>query len=226
MHMGGQIPNTPLAETIYEKDTDMESFDSMSTYDDDCLDDISFEEEADVVENSENTLSSFSDSPPPISSLSTSVSESQNVRSDSSISLSQSNGKKMVKYGPMDNDLHALGLITTGEMENHSMGTRLMPHSSSSIHIPPYLNSQPEGQHEHPVSLNLSSKIPEETAIVKSETTDCPAANAVNGVTLNQTGIQPIQSTVKKENPFNVQCFSKEHGKLKLLLYMIAIKHP
>ncbi|XP_077051472.1 sal-like protein 3b [Siphateles boraxobius] len=211
MHMGGQIPNTPSAETIYEKDTDMESFDSMSTYDDDCLDDISFEEEADVVENSENTLSSFSDSPPPISSLSTSVSESQNVRSDSSISLSQSNGKKMVKYGPMDNDLHALGLITTGEMENHSMGTRLMPHSSSSIHIPPYLNSQPEGQHEHPVSLNLSSKIPEETAIVKSETTDCIAANAVNGVTLNQTGIQPIKSTVKKENPFNVQCFSKEH---------------
>ncbi len=52
MHMGGQIPNTPLAETIYEKDTDMESFDSMSTYDDDCLDDISFEE-GDVGENNE-----------------------------------------------------------------------------------------------------------------------------------------------------------------------------
>ncbi|XP_067282677.1 sal-like protein 3b [Pseudorasbora parva] len=208
MHMGGQIPNTPLAETICEKDTDMESFDSLSTYDDDCLDDISFEEEADVVENSENTLSSFSDSPPPISSLSTSVSESQNVGGDSSVILSQSNGKKMVRCGPMDNDLHALGSTTTGEMENHSMGTRLMPHSSSSIHIPPYLNSQPEGQHEHPVSLKLSSKIPEETSIVKSETTDCPP---VNGMTLNQTGIQSIKSTVKRENPFNVQCFSKEH---------------
>ncbi|XP_067268213.1 sal-like protein 3b [Chanodichthys erythropterus] len=211
MHMGGQIPNTPLAETMYEKDTDMESFDSMSTYDDDCLDDISFEEEADVGENNENTLSSFSDSPPPISCLPTSVSESQNVGGDSSVSLSQSNGRKMVRCGPMDNDLNALGSTTTAEMENHSMGTALMPHSSSSIHIPPYPNSQPEGQHEHLVSLNLSSKIPEATAIVKSETTDCPAANAVNGVTLNQTGIQPIKSTVKKENPFNVQCFSKEH---------------
>jgi len=135
----------------------------------------------------------------------------------STLSLSQSNGKKTVKYGPMDDDPHALGLITTGEMENHSMGTRLMPHSSSSIHIPSYFNSQPEGQHEHPVSLNLSSKILEETAMVKSETTDCIAANNVNGVTLNQTGIQPIKSTVKKENPYNVQCFSKEHGKHKLL---------
>lgn len=216
MHMGGQIPNTPLVETIYEKDTDMESFDSMSTYDDDCLDDISFEEEGDVVENSENTLSSFSDSPPPISSLPSSISESQNVGGDLSINLSQSNGKKIVRCEPMDNNLHALH-ASTGEMENHSMGTSLMAHSSSSIHIPPYSNSQPEGQHEHSVSLNLSSKTPEAAAIVKSETTDCPAANAVNGVTLNQTGIQPIKSTVKKENPFNVQCFSKEHGKLNLL---------
>ncbi|NP_001038615.1 sal-like protein 3b [Danio rerio] len=210
MHMGGQIPNTPLAETIYEKDTDMESFDSMSTYDDDCLDDISFEEEGDVVENSENTLSSFSDSPPPISSLPSSISESQNVGGDLSINLSQSNGKKMVRCDPMDNDLHAPH-TSTGEMENHSMGNSLMPHSSSSIHIPTYSNSQPEGQHEHSVSLNLSSKTPEAAAIVKSESTDCPAANAVNGVTLNQTGIQPIKSSVKKENPFNVQCFSKEH---------------
>uniref|UniRef100_A0A8C1ECX3 Sal-like protein 1 n=2 Tax=Cyprinus carpio TaxID=7962 RepID=A0A8C1ECX3_CYPCA len=167
MHMGGQIPNTPLAETIYEKDTDMESFDSMSSYDDDCLDDISFEEEGDVVENNENTLSSFSDSPPPTSSLPTSLSETQNVGGDSSFNFSQSNGKKIV--------------------------------------------SQPEGQHEHSVSLNLSSKVPEATAIVKSEATDCPAENKVNEVTVNQTGFQPINSTVKKENNFNMQCFSKEH---------------
>ncbi|RXN34440.1 sal 3 [Labeo rohita] len=211
MHMGGQIPNTPLAETMYEKDTDMESFDSMSTYDDDGLDDISFEEEGDVVENNENTLSSFSDSPPPISSLPTSVSETQSVGGDSAVSLSQSNGKKMVRCGPMDNDLHALGSTTTGEMENHSMRTSLMPHASSSIHITPYPNSQPEGQHEHLVSLNLSCKVPEAIAIVKSETTDCPAANTVNEVTVNQTGIQPINSTVKKENTFNLQCFSKEN---------------
>uniref|UniRef100_A0A672SSA0 Sal-like protein 3 n=1 Tax=Sinocyclocheilus grahami TaxID=75366 RepID=A0A672SSA0_SINGR len=211
MHMGGQIPNTPLAETIYEKDTDMESFDSMSTYDDDCLDDISFEEEGDVVENNENTLSSFSDSPPPIYSLPTSVSETQSVGEDSSVNLSQSNGKMMVRCGPMHNDLHALGSTTTGEMENHSIKTSLMPHSSSSIHISPYPNSQPEGQHEHLVSLNLSFKVPEATSIVKSETTDCPAANTVNEVTVNQTGIQPINSTFKKENSFNMQFFNKEH---------------
>ncbi|XP_016353082.1 sal-like protein 3 [Sinocyclocheilus anshuiensis] len=211
MHMGGQIPNTPLAETIYERDTDMESFDSMSTYDDDCLDDISFEEEGDVVENNENTLSSFSDSPPPISSLPTSVSETQSVGEDSSVNLSQSNGKMMVRCGPMDNDLHGLGSTTTGEMENHSIKTSLMPHSSSSIHISPYPSSQPEGQHEHLVSLNLSFKVPEATSIVKSETTDCPAANTVNEVTVNQTGIQPITSTFKKENSFNMQFFNKEH---------------
>ncbi|XP_016104130.1 sal-like protein 3 [Sinocyclocheilus grahami] len=211
MHMVGQIPNTPLAETIYEKDTDMESFDSMSTYDDDCLDDISLEEEGDVVEYNENTLSSFSDSPPPISSLPTSLSETQNVGGDSFVNFSQSNGKNMVRCGPMDNDLHALDSTTTGEMENHNMRSSLMPHSSTFIHISPYPNSQPEGQHEHSVSLNLSSKVPEATAIVKSETTDCPAANKVSEVTVNQTGIQPINSTVKKENNFSMQCFSKEH---------------
>ncbi len=216
MHMGGQIPNTPLAETIYEKDTDMESFDSMSTYDDDCLDDISFEE-GDVGENNENTLSSFADSPPPISSLQTSVSETQSIGDDSSVNLSQSNRKTMVRCGPMDNDLHILGSTTTGEIENHSIKTSLMPHSSSSIHISPYPNSQPGGQHEHLVSLNLSFKVPEATSIVKSETTDCPAANTVNEVTVNQTEIQPINSTVKNENPFNMQYFSKEHGKLKLI---------
>ncbi|XP_026080627.1 sal-like protein 3 [Carassius auratus] len=211
MHMVGQIPNTPLAETIYEKDTDMESFDSMSTYDDDCLDNISFEEEGDVVENNENALSSFSDSPPPTSSLPSSLSEIQNVGGDSSLNFSQSNGKKMVRCGPMDNDLHALGSSTTGEMENHCMRSSLMPHSSSFIHISPYPNSQPEGQHEHSFSLNLSSKVPEATAIVKSEATDCPAENKVNEMTVNQTGIQLINSTVKKENNFNMHLFSKEH---------------
>ncbi|XP_051520383.1 sal-like protein 3b [Myxocyprinus asiaticus] len=213
MHMGGQIPNTPLTETIYEKDADMESFDSMSTYDDDCLDDISFEDEGDILENNENTPSSFSDSPPPISSLPTSVSESKNAGGDLSVSHSQLNGKKIARCGPMDNDQHALGSTATGEMENQSMGISLMSQSSSSFHIPPYhTNNQPEVQHEHPVSLNLSSKNPETTLLVKSETSDCPATNLVNGVTLNQTGIQSIKSTVKKENPFNVQSFSKEHG--------------
>ncbi len=125
--------------------------------------------------------------------------------------------KTMVRCGPMDNDLHILGSTTTGEIENHSIKTSLMPHSSSSIHISPYPNSQPGGQHEHLVSLNLSFKVPEATSIVKSETTDCPAANTVNEVTVNQTEIQPINSTVKNENPFNMQYFSKEHGKLKLI---------
>ncbi|TRY88257.1 hypothetical protein DNTS_022637 [Danionella cerebrum] len=216
MHMGGQIPNTPLPETVFEKDTDIESFDSMSTYDDDCLDDISFEEEGDAVENSENTLSSFSDSPPPpFSSLSLIVPESQNAADDPFISPNQSNGKKMIMSESMDNDFHDLGSSSTGEVENLSMGTGLIPHSSSSIHIPPYSSSQPEGQHELPVSLNLSTKIPEATAIVKSETTDCSAANAVNGVTLNQTGIQAIKSTVKKESPFNMQCFTKDHENIQ-----------
>ncbi|XP_051526681.1 sal-like protein 3 [Myxocyprinus asiaticus] len=213
MHMGGQIPNTPLTETIYEKDNDMESFDSMSTYDDDCLDDISFEDEGDLVENSENTLSSFSDSPPPVLSLPASVSDPKNAEGDSSVSLSQSNGKKIARCGPMDNDQNALGSTATGEMENQSMGTSLMPQSSSSFHILPYPKNNPtEGQHEHSVSPNLSSKIPETTSLVKFETSDCPATNVINGVTFNQTGIQSIKSTFKKENPVNVQCFTKEHG--------------
>ncbi|KAI7798943.1 sal-like protein 3b isoform X2 [Triplophysa rosa] len=210
MHMGGQIPNTPLTETIYEKDTDMESFDSMSTYDDDCLDDISFEDEGDVVENSENTLSSFSESLPPIPSLPTFSPEAKKAEGDSSICLSPSNGTKTVRCGPMDNNHHILGRTGTGEMENHNMVTSLMP-PSSSVHIPPYpTNSQPEGTHEDSFSLNLSTKIQEGSARVKSEMLDCPATNLVNGMSLNQTGIQSINSTVKKENPFNVQSFSKE----------------
>lgn len=217
MHMGGQIPNTPLTETVYEKDTDMESFDSMSTYDDDCLDDISFEDEGDVVESCENTLSSFSDSLPPIPSLPTFLPEAKKTESDSSISLSQSNGTKTVRCGPMDNNHHILGRTGTGEMENHNMLTSLMP-PSSSVHIPPFpTNIQPDGTHEDSTSLNLSMKIQEGSARVKSEMLDCPATNLVNGISLNQTGIQSINSTVKKENPFNVQSFSKELGKKKLL---------
>nr|XP_055076235.1 sal-like protein 3b isoform X1 [Misgurnus anguillicaudatus]XP_055076236.1 sal-like protein 3b isoform X1 [Misgurnus anguillicaudatus] len=215
MHMGGQIPNTPLTETVYEKDTDMESFDSMSTYDDDCFDDISFEDEGDVVENSENTLSSFSESPPPISLLPSGVPETKSAEGDSSVCPSQSNEKKMVRCRPMDNDHHAVGRTASGEMENQSMRTSLMPQSSS-IHIPTYpTHIQPEGQHELSTSLNLSSKIVEGSTRGKSETSDSPVTNLVNGVTLNQTGIQSINSTVKKENLFNVQCFSKEHDDLQ-----------
>ncbi|KAA0710228.1 Sal-like protein 3 MSal [Triplophysa tibetana] len=210
MHMGGQIPNTPLTETVSEKDTDMESFDSMSTYDDDCLDDISFEDEGDVVENSENTLSSFSESLLPIPSLPNFLPEAKKTESDSSISLRQSNGTKTVRCGPMDNNHHILVCTGTGEMENHNMLTSLMP-PSSSVHIPPYpTNIQLDGTHEDSTSLNLSTKIQEGSARVKSEMLDCPATNLVNGMSLNQTGIQSINSTVKKENPFNVQSFSRE----------------
>ncbi|KAK2836321.1 hypothetical protein Q7C36_014190 [Tachysurus vachellii] len=191
MHMGGQIPNnlqTFPTDAIHEKSNDLileeRSFDSLNDYDDDGLDDISYEEE-DISENGENPHNTFSDSSSaPMSPLPHDVSDVRTLDSDSTVSLSQLTEHKMVMSAIFDNDPDN-GSPSMGNIENHRT---FVPESTNIIHppTPKPTKLQPEGLQDVPVSLNLTFDKQERAATVKCEMSDSPAPNALNGTVYDQ----------------------------------------
>ncbi|XP_017556100.2 sal-like protein 3b [Pygocentrus nattereri] len=211
MHMGGQIPNNLPAlptDAIQEKEMDLtfdeKSFDNMND-EEDGLDDISCEEEGDILENSETPLNSFSDSSSPLSPVAPAVTELKTSVGESTVSLNHLTGYRSAMSGLLDNIHPANGSPSKGDYENQSP---LMPEAASFIHRPlSPSKGQPEGHHDAPALLNITLHNQEKAATIKCELFDSPASNGVNGAVLDQ-----IKSSVKKENTYNVQCFSKEHG--------------
>ncbi|XP_072531463.1 sal-like protein 3b [Salminus brasiliensis] len=209
MHMGGQIPNnlqTLPTDTLRENENDMpfdeKSFDHMND-EDDGLDDISCDEEGDIMENGENPLNSFSDSSSPLSPLPPVVTEFKTSAGE--LRASHLTGHKSVMGGLLDNDHPASGSPSIGDFEIQSP---LMSESDSFIHRPlTPTKCQPEGHYDGQGSLNNFLHNQEKAATIKCELLDTPGSNGMNGAVLDQ-----IKSSVKKEIAYNVQCLSKEHG--------------
>ncbi|KAF4073766.1 hypothetical protein AMELA_G00247110 [Ameiurus melas] len=189
MHMGGQIPNnlqTLPPDAIQEKNTDLileeKSFDSVNDYDDDGLDDISYEEE-DISENGENPLNTLSDSSSsPISPLPHDVSDVRTSDGDSTVSLNQLSEHKMLMSGIFDTHRDNRS-PSTGDLENHST---FLSESANIIHppTPTQKTCPPEGLHDIPVSLNITFDKQEPSATVKREMSNSP--NAINGAVYDQ----------------------------------------
>ncbi|KAI5616667.1 sal-like protein 3 [Silurus asotus] len=181
MHMGGQIPNNIQnlpTDTIQEKNNDLilgeNNFDSVNDYDDDGLDDISYEDE-DISENSENLLNALSDcSSAPISPLPPDVSDVRTSDGDSTVSLSQLTEHKVVMSGIFDNHPEH-DFPSAGDLENQKT---FLPESANIIHSPTLkpTKSQTEGLHEIPVSINITFNRKEQAATVKCEMSDSPGA--------------------------------------------------
>ncbi|KAK1785491.1 hypothetical protein P4O66_018857 [Electrophorus voltai] len=206
MHMGGQIPNnlqTLPPDTVLEKDSDLtfdeKSFDSINDYEDDSLDDISYEEEGDIAD----PFNSFSDSSSPISPIPPAVYEMNTSTSDSAVSLKHFTGHKSVMSDFLDNDRPTNGSPFVEDLERP-----LMPDSATSIHRPlPPAEPQSECHRNFPALL-FTSDTQEKVATIKCEMSESPVPNIMNGAFLDHMN----KSSVKKESSFNVQYFSKEHG--------------
>uniref|UniRef100_A0AAY5EI69 Sal-like protein 1 n=1 Tax=Electrophorus electricus TaxID=8005 RepID=A0AAY5EI69_ELEEL len=164
MHMGGQIPNTPLPESFQDMDADFsfdeKSVDDMSNYDDELIDEMeqAMEDEADVKDGEADPskpVLSYGDlspgSSPPTSVISSIAAlENQMKMIDSTANMSRAFGLKPSENGGglggeggdvlFANDSSS----AVGDVENQSVGSPALSESSGSMQALSPARSQPE----------------------------------------------------------------------------------
>ncbi|KAM4841101.1 sal-like protein 3 isoform 2-T2 [Thomomys bottae] len=220
MHMGGQIPNTPLPDGFpdamdAELPFDDKSAETLSSYDDD-VDDNSMEEDAelkDTASDSSKPLLSYSGSCPPsppsvISSIA--ALENQMKMIDSVMNCPQLTSLKAVENGSGDSDhLSNDSSSAVGDLESRSAGSPALSSSSSSQALSP-TNSHGEsfrskspglGAQEEPLEIPL-----------KTERPDSPPPGPGSGGALDLTAGPPARLAIKEETPFSLLFLSRERG--------------
>nr|XP_046169257.1 sal-like protein 3 [Oncorhynchus gorbuscha] len=207
MHMGGQIPNTPLPESLQEMDTDLsfdeKSLDAMSNYDDELLDEMeaAMEDEAELKEGEmmmdpSKPLHPYSGMSPghsPPTSVISSIAalENQMKMIDSSVNMSRSFGLKPMQngggFGGENNFFNNDSLYASGDLEGQSVGSPALSESSGSMQPLSPAHSHPESHRsKSPATLNHSSSTAAEgqenngMATVKSEKSDTPSPAPVS----------------------------------------------
>uniref|UniRef100_A0A8C3G6P2 Sal-like protein 1 n=1 Tax=Cyclopterus lumpus TaxID=8103 RepID=A0A8C3G6P2_CYCLU len=162
MHMGGQISNTPIPESLQEMDTDLsfdeKSLDAMSNYDDDLLDEMeqAMEDEPDFKEGEIDPCKPYSPGSSPPTSIISSITamENQMKMIDSTASMTRSFGPNHTQNGISfggENDCFATdSLSALGDAEGQSLGSPAFSESSGSMqHLSP--------AHSHSESLRCKS---------------------------------------------------------------------
>lgn len=238
MHMGGQIPNTPVPESFQEMETDLsfddKSLDAMSNYDDDLLDEMeqAIDDEVDLKEDDEDPLKPYSPgSSPPTSTMSSiAAMENQMKMIDSTANMTRSLGQKSTQngsnFGSENESFTTESLCAVGEAECRSLGSPALSESSGSLqHLSP-AHSQPESQQsKSPATLNINNSsvmMAEEgqennaagLATVKSEKSETPSPlSATEGTgALDLTATQPGRHFIKEESHFNMLFLNRDRG--------------
>ncbi|XP_069894923.1 sal-like protein 3 isoform X2 [Dipodomys merriami] len=221
MHMGGQIPNTPLPDGFQdamdaELPFDDKSAETLSGYDDD-IDDNSMEEDAelkDTASDSSKPLLSFSGSCPPsppsvISSIA--ALENQMKMIDSVMNCPQLAGLKSVENGSGDSDrLSNDSSSGAGDLESRSAGSPALSESESS-QAPSPANSH--GESFRSKSPGLGAQEDPQEIPLKTERPDSPPAGPGNGGALDLTAGPPGRPAIKEETPFGLLFLNRERGK-------------
>ncbi|XP_006897292.1 PREDICTED: sal-like protein 3 [Elephantulus edwardii] len=222
MHMGGQIPNTPLPEGFQEAvdaelPYDEKSADALSNYDDD-MDDNSLEEDPELKDPSVDAtkpLLAFAGSCPPsppsvISSIA--ALENQMKMMDSVMSCPQMTGLKALENGSGDSDrLSNDSSSAAGDLESQSVGSPATSESSSSTQALSPAHSN--GESFRSKSPGLSTQEEPQEVPLKTEKPDSPALAAENGGALDLTATTPGRPVVKEEPPFSLLFLNRERGK-------------
>ncbi|KAF7666335.1 hypothetical protein LDENG_00110950 [Lucifuga dentata] len=237
MHMGGQIPNTPLPES-QEMDTDLsfdeKSLDAMSNYDDDFLDEMeqAMDDDADLKEGEMDPCKPYSPgSSPPISVISSiAAMENQMKMIDSTANMTRSFGQKLLQNGSSfggETDCFTMdSLSAAGDAEGQSLGSPALSESSGSMHHLSPTHSHSENQRSKspaPLNNNSSSAMAAEEgqenntaglAMVKSEKSETPSPlSATEGTgALDLTATQPGRHFIKEESHFNMLFLSRDRG--------------
>lgn len=237
MHMGGQIPNTPVCESLQEMDTDFshdeKSLDAMSSYDDDLLDEMeqALDDEPDLKEMDMDLSKPYSPGSSPPTSIISSIAamENQMKMIDSTANMSRSFGQKLAQNGNSfggDNDCFATdSLSVVGDAEGQSLGSPSLSESSGSMqHLSPAHSHSESQPSKSPATLNnnsstvMAEECMESTAVglamVKSEKSETPSplsASESNGA-LDLTATQPGRHFIKEESHFSMLFLNRDRG--------------
>ncbi|XP_054461853.1 sal-like protein 3b isoform X1 [Anoplopoma fimbria] len=221
MHMVGQIPDSNLVDGLQEMDGDASlnerSFDSLSSNDNDLVDDISIEDdkedEEEEVENMEEVVNPFKpliyecNSPPKSSSIVSSIAalENQMRMIDSTISLNYSFGIKPLTNGFNDNGQHNVKFSLSEKSPENCRSNVSESSCSPRVSVSP-VQSSAEGVAMK--SLAVSSNRPELqeplAASVKRERSESPTSASAAASAQELRGIQASKLCVKEETPYSM----------------------
>ncbi|XP_055272763.1 sal-like protein 3 [Moschus berezovskii] len=233
MHMGGQIPNTPLPEGFQDAmdaalPYDDKAADALSACDDD-MDDNSLEDDAelkDATSDPNKPLLAFSGSCPPsppsvISSIA--ALENQMKMMDSVMSCPQLSALKSLENGSGESDrLSNDSSSAVGDLESRSAGSPALSESSSSLQALSPGNSNSESLPSKSPGLGAQEE-PQETPL-KTEKPDSPSPGPENGGALDLTATHPGRPAVKEEAPFSLLFLSRDRGKCSSTVCRVCAK--
>lgn len=236
MHMGGQIPNTPVPESLQEMETDVsfdeKSLDAMSNYDDDLLDEMeqAMDDEADFKDGDFDPSKPYSPGSSPPTSIISSIAamENQMKMIDSTANITRSFGLKPSQNGCSfagDTDCFTT-FNAVGDAENQSLGSPTLSESSGSMqHLSPAHSHSESQRSKSPATLsnnNSSAMMAEEgqenisagLTTVKSEKSETPSPLSGNEGTgaLDLTATQPGRHFIKEESHFNLLFLNRDRG--------------
>uniref|UniRef100_A0A1A7YY99 Sal-like protein 1 n=1 Tax=Iconisemion striatum TaxID=60296 RepID=A0A1A7YY99_9TELE len=239
MHMGGQIPNTPVPESLQEMETDIsfdeKSLDAMSNYDDDLLDEMeqAMDDEVDLKDGEVDLSKPYSPGSSPPTSIISSIAamENQMKMIDSTANIARAFGQKPAHNGSSfvgETDCFTTDSLTAvGDIESQSLGSPALSESSDSMqHLSPAHSHSESQPSKSPVTLsnnnNCSAMTAEEgqennsagLTTVKSEKSETPSplsATEGNGA-LDLTATQPGRHFIKEESHFNMLFLNRDRG--------------
>uniref|UniRef100_A0A7N8WTD2 Sal-like protein 1 n=1 Tax=Mastacembelus armatus TaxID=205130 RepID=A0A7N8WTD2_9TELE len=204
MHMGGQIPNTPVPENLQEMDTDLsfdeKSLDAMSNYDDDLLDEMeqAIDDEADLKEGEIDPSKPYSPGSSPPTSIISSIAamENQMKMIDSTANMTRSFGQKSTQngsnFGGETDCFTTDSLSGMGDAEGQSLGSPALSESSGSMqHLSPAHSHSESQRSKSPATHNNN--------------------NSSTGA-LDLTATQPSRHFVKEESHFNMLFLNRDRG--------------
>ncbi|XP_032874952.1 sal-like protein 3 isoform X2 [Amblyraja radiata] len=210
MHMGGQIPNTPLPEDFSDSlDRDLScdemNAELMSDYpDDEMMDENSMDEEAELniatMESSKQLFCYSGSSPnsPPSVISNIAALENQMKIIDCALGTQQRSNVKSVENGSMESDrLTNDSSSAVGDLESQSAGSPALSECSSSIQA---LSPVPSnaGSHRSKSPGFGNHEEPHETP-VKLEKVECPSTQRENGGALDLTATNLSRPIIKEE---------------------------
>ncbi|CAL8338287.1 unnamed protein product [Gadus morhua 'NCC'] len=238
MHMGGQIPNTPLPESLQEMDTDLSfderSLDAMSSYDDDLLDEMeqAMDDEDDLGGVDIDSSKPYSPGCSPPTSVISSIAalENQMKMIDSTANMSHSFSHKLSQNGngfAVEGDFFSHDNFSgVGAIDGQSLGSPALSESSDSLQNLSPAHSHSESLHpKSPMTLHINNgggastaeegqEIHIPVATVKSEKSETPSPLPASEGTgaLDLTATQPGRHFIKDESHFNMLFLSRDRG--------------
>uniref|UniRef100_A0A8C5MAR1 Sal-like protein 3 n=1 Tax=Leptobrachium leishanense TaxID=445787 RepID=A0A8C5MAR1_9ANUR len=227
MHMGGQIPNTPLPEGFQdamdsELSYDEKNLETMSNYDDD-FDDNSMDDDLDMKDETSDSskplmpYSGSNPSSPPTVISSIAALENQMKMIDSVMNAQQFIGLKNIENGSGESDhLSNDSSSAVGDLESQSIGSPAMSESSSFMQVLSPANSHSESIRSKSPNIINQEEIQHSNEIqLKTEKPDSPIPAPDNDGALDLTSATPVRPVIKEEAPFSLLFLSRERGKFK-----------